>query len=540
MKNKLAFEAERNPGSVGLEPANSAEVQTILRHRERDFRTFIFVCALVCLLVLLAMRAAAASEEATNTLRLNFHGARLDQVLDYLSDAAGFVIEKQTEVQGTVEMWSKEPVTRGEAVRLLNAALRKNGWAVIRNGRILTIVSADRAKTSDLEIVTGRDPNQVEKSDETVTQLIPVRYAGASQLLNNLQGLLPSSATLSANEDANTLILVATKADIRRMLKIINALDSALATASSIQVISLRHADAKELAALLPQIFSSTGSQSGSGQSSRGQNFDMPGGPGGFGQPGMPGGPDTATGSGSAGTASSSPKVVAVADERSNALIVSAPADLLPFISNVVRQLDQPATDNTELRVFHLVNADATETASQLAALFPDTSGSDSGQNQDIAIFGGPPAPPGALPDGTAATGNSSAGGSRKLKQSRVLTVADPRTSSLIVSAGSGLMPQVAALVTQLDSISARNEVVKVWELRNADPQDVNQVLQALFNRNGTTRNNDNNANTLLGQNNPLTARQTQQQSSANTSSGFGTASTGQAGGAPNSAGGGF
>jgi len=72
-------------------------------------------------------------------------------------------------------------------------------------------------------------------------------------------------------------------------------------------------------------------------------------------------------------------------------------------------------------------------------------------------------------------------------------------------------MPQIAALIEGLDTDPGRKEVVSFWVLRNADPQDVKQVLQDLFNRNTTAQNNNNN-NPLLGQNNPLTMRQTQHQ----------------------------
>ena len=54
-------------------------------------------------------------------------------------------------------------LTKDEAVEVLNSALKKNGCAVIRNGRILTIVAQDTAKTKDLEIVSGNDPDEVEK-----------------------------------------------------------------------------------------------------------------------------------------------------------------------------------------------------------------------------------------------------------------------------------------------------------------------------------------------------------------------------------------
>ncbi len=528
MRNKLTSGSRRAETYLSGSPRESEKIQEILRGREKAFRAFIFFGVLVLLLVLLAMRGAAANA-TTQSLRLNFHGARLEQVLDFLSDAAGFVIDKQTALPGTVDIWSKEPVSPDEAVELLNAALKRNGCAVLRNGRRLTIVSESQARISDLEIATGSDPAQIEKSGETITQLIPVRYASASQLLNNLQVLLPDSATLSANEEANTLILVATKSEIRRMLKIISALDSSLARASSLRVFPLRYADAKETATLLPQVFS----QAGSGQSSRGQSFNA-GPQGDFGPPGMPGVP---SGSGDSGIASASPKIVAVADERSNVLVVSAPADFLPLIAKVLQQLDQPATDNTELRVFRLANADATELANQLADLFSGSSSGEAGQDGLPVFAGGGPPPPGDLSSDAGASGKTSAGGSRKLKQSRILAVADPRTSSLLVSAGTGLMPQVAALVAQLDAIRTGRELVQVYELRNANPQDVSQILQDLFNRNGGSRNN-NNQNSLLGQNNPLTARQTQQQTSSTAGANFGASSTSSRGGTQGSSGG--
>ena len=56
-------------------------------------------------------------------------------------------------------------MTKDEAVEVLNSALKKNGCAVIRNGRILTIVAQDTAKTRDLPIVVGNNPDEVERGE---------------------------------------------------------------------------------------------------------------------------------------------------------------------------------------------------------------------------------------------------------------------------------------------------------------------------------------------------------------------------------------
>src|SRR5262249_21790971 len=152
-----------------------------------------------------------------------------------------------------------------------------NGYAVTRNGRILTILPLDTAKTSsELEVVSGTDPEDVDKSDEIETRIIPVHYANATQLVPNLQILLPTSATLAANESANTLILVAAKSDIKRMLKIVQALDTSIATVSSIKVIRLQYSDAKDTATMVTQLFSQNSSQGGQANPG-GPNFGGPG-----------------------------------------------------------------------------------------------------------------------------------------------------------------------------------------------------------------------------------------------------------------------
>jgi general secretion pathway protein D len=462
-----------------------------------------------------------SSEYGAEGLRVNFHGAPLNLVLDYLSDAAGFIINKQADVKGTVEVWSKQPVTKDEAVELLSSVLKKNGYGMTRNGRILTIVAMDSVKTADTDIVVNSDPGEIEKSDEIQTQIIPVHYATASQLVANLEQLLPTSATLSANESANTLILVATKTDIKRMLKIVSALDNSMASASSIKVRALRFADAKETANLITQLFTqNSNNQQGGG----GNNFGGPGGAG-----GGPGGAFRAMVAqmGNGGNRNSrgavAPRVVAVADDRSNSVVVSAPADLLTTIEDMLDKIDQQVNDTAELRVFRLVNADPSEMAAQLAQLFPDETSSNNNQNNNVPFFfrgrGG------FGQNNTAASTESS---ERMKKLGKVLAVPDPRTSSVIVTASKSLMPQIADMIAELDAEKGKREVVSYYELQNADPQDVYQNLQDLFNRSTVRMQNNNNQSSFLGRNNPLTQRETQNQQGINgsTTTGFGSSSS--------------
>ena len=448
-------------------------------------------------------------------LRLNLRNAPLELVLNYLSDAAGFVINLQTTVTGRVDMWSKEPVSKDEVVDLLSSALTRNGYALIRNGRILTIVSRDSAKSQgDMPVRSNRKLEDIPKNDEMVTEIIPVRHATASQLVKDLEQLLPTTSTMTANETANALVLTDTQTDIRRVVEIVNALDGSISSVSALRVFPLQYADSKDLASIVKDLFATTTTGNNAAGGGRGQFFAMMRG-------GFPGAAGGNTGTGTGGGANT--KVVAVADERSNSLVVSAPQDLMTTIADMVKEIDQPVSDITELRVFHLMNADPSEVASQFTLLFPDPTSSSQNQNQRFR-FGGP----GGFGN-QAASSNSS---EREKKQGRVLAVPDPRTSSIIVSAAGTLMPQIAEMIKRLDESPGRKEKVFVYDLQNADPQDVQQVLQDLFNRNSTMRTSTSSRNSLLN-NNPLTTRATQnQQSTGSSSSGFGgSSSSGSRGG---------
>ena len=182
----------------------------------------------------------------------------------------------------------------------------------------------------------------------------------------------------------------------------------------------------------------------------------------------------------------------------------------------MVKEIDQEVTDVTELRVFRLANADPSETADQLATLFPDPTTTTGANQNNIPFF-----MRGSFGAGGARTAGTANDSERAKKMGRVMAVPDPRTSSIIVMASKTLMPQIEDMVTELDSNKGRKEVVGVYDLQNANPQDVLQALQDLFNRN--TRINNNNQNLLMGNNNPLNKRiQQSQQSTSGANTGFG------------------
>jgi general secretion pathway protein D len=457
----------------------------------------------------IALTPGAADAAITNGekgLRLNFRGVPLDMVLNYLSDAAGFIIVLETQMKGKVDVWSNQPLSKEEAVTLLNTILNKNGYAAIQNGRTLTIVSRDDARKKDIPVKSGNNPLKIPKNDEIVTQIIPVRSLNAVQLTKDLAPLLPSDTTLTANESGNSLVMTDTQTNIRRMAEIIRALDSVSSSVNSIRVFPLRYADAKTVSSLIKDLFPSQDS-SRTGGNSGGGFGRFRGGFGGF-PGGFPGGGGDGGGADSGNGHTPSTRVSAVADDHSNSLVVSAPEDLIPTIDELVKSVDVVVEDATEVRVFHLKNADPSEMSDLLSNLFPDESNStDATRSQPRFGFGFGPFGGGQGGNNNNNTANSS---ERMKKIGRVISVPDRRTASVVVSAAKQLMPEIAAMVEQLDTNPAKKQKVFVYSLQNADVQDVQQVLQDLFQ---TSNNSRSGSSANSSQNNPLTTRsQTLQQ----------------------------
>ncbi|MGZ4962823.1 MAG: secretin N-terminal domain-containing protein [Limisphaerales bacterium] len=401
--------------------------------------------------------------ETDRGLRFNFRGVPLETVLNYLSDAAGFIIIPEADLKGKVDIISTQPLNKQEAVDLLNTIVSKNGLAAIRNGRTLTIITTDEAKKRDIPVMSGSEPDDIPKTDNIVTQILPMHTLNAAQLAKDLGSVVPSSATLTANEAGNALVMTGTQTQIHRVAEIIKALDSS--SISSVRVFSLRYADSKTLATVIKDVFSSPAESSRDAVRSY---FRMRFGGG---EEGGDSGRGSRESSSSGRGGGGGSKVTAVADDYSNSVIVSAPEDMMSTIEKVVKEVDQPVEDVSSVRVFRLKFADAGEMADLLTSLFGDESKTDENNRPRFSFFTPPQS-----------TSSSSANeSSRAKKQARVSAVADRRTGSVVVTASKAMLEQIAKMIEDLDADPARKQKVYVYSLENADVQQVEGVLHDLF-----------------------------------------------------------
>jgi type II secretory pathway component GspD/PulD (secretin) len=304
-------------------------------------------------------------------------------VLNYLSDAAGFIIVMDTQVRGNVSVISSHPMTRNEAVDLLNAVLNKNGYAALRDGRTLTILDKNDAKTRNIPVKTSNNPDSIPNNAEIVTQIIPIRFVEARQLVTDLSSFVSPQATIVANEAGNSIVVTDTQSNIRHLTEIIKAIDSSAEGETEIRVFHLTHASPTDVASELGQIFPTSGTSGGQVQTP----FRFGGGGGGTGG----GGPGqfiarmmAANAGGSTGGSQNSriqkqTQVVAVADPRTSSVVVTASKDLMQEIAGMMEQLDVPSDRDQGVYVFQMKNGDPQQALTVLQNMFQSSSTSRSG-----------------------------------------------------------------------------------------------------------------------------------------------------------------
>jgi general secretion pathway protein D len=215
--------------------------------------------------------------------------------------------------------------------------------------------------------------------------------------------LISPNNTINANPGNNSLVITDYSDNLRRIAKIIASLD--VSNATEVEVITLKHAIAVDLAPLVLRLIDAT----------------------------VAGAP--------AGQADTSFKTTLMAESRSNTLILRAanPARVA-LVKSLIEKLDQPSNQSSNgaagnIHVVYLKNADATKLAATLRAAI-------SGEVRAAAAPSGAPAAAGA-----AAVPAATSGGQVQ---------ADAATNSLIITAPEPQYRQLRAVIDKLDARRAQ------------------------------------------------------------------------------------
>jgi len=349
--------------------------------------------------------SAPAARARAEPVTLNFVNAEIEAVARTMAGIMGVDVLVDPRVKGTMTLVTEKPVSRAAGINQFLAALRLQGFTLVEAGNLYRVVPEADAKLQSAGVTDTEGPLAAAVGNQVTTQIFRLNYESANNLVPVLRPLISPNNTINVNPGNNSLVITDYADNLRRMARIIAAMD--VANATEVEVLPLKHAIASDLAPLVPRLIESSSAPAAGGQ------------------------------------ADTSFKTTLLAEPRSNALILRAanPARLA-LVKSLVAKLDQPdaaasADPAGNIHVVYLKNADATKLAATLRAAI-------SGEAR-ATTTSSTPGPGAAASAGSAPA--ATAGGQVQ---------ADPATNSLIITAPEPQYRQLRAVIDRLDARRAQ------------------------------------------------------------------------------------
>lgn len=280
-----------------------------------------------------AVAALAAAQATDDGITLNFANADIDAVVKAVAEITGknFIVDPK--IKGTVTIVSARPVPRSLVYPTLLSALRMQGIAAIESDGVVRLVQDADARLQAGPV--GRGPVSA-GGDRLVTQVIPLRYESAAQLVNVLRPLIPPANTIAAFASGNALVITDYADNLRRLEKVIASLDQP--PGGEPIVVPVRHASAIDLVPMLNRLLA-----------------DAPA---------------------TAGAADTQQRVAIVAEPRSNSILVRADnPGRAARVRQLIEQLDTPGRAGGNMFIVYLKNAEAARVVHTLRALLTGQDG---------------------------------------------------------------------------------------------------------------------------------------------------------------------
>jgi len=201
---------------------------------------------LFLLTLLSSLSMGAIAEEK---LTLNFTDTDINAVITAVAKLTGknFIIDPR--VKGKVTVITHEAMTRDEAYQVFLSMLKVHGFAAIHGENVTKIVPEVNAKQESIKTVQSA---RFAAGDELITQVIPIEYVSAAQLVPILRPLIPQQGHLAAYQQSNALIISDSASNVARLQQIIRRIDQSVS--DEVEVIRLAHANATDVVRIVKQL----------------------------------------------------------------------------------------------------------------------------------------------------------------------------------------------------------------------------------------------------------------------------------------------
>ena len=288
-------------------------------------------------------------------LSMDFTDVDLPVLIKFISEQTkkNFIFDER--VQGKITIISPRRISLDEAYNVFLSVLHVKGFATVEQENTIKIVPLREIKQEDLPTDFGGEPGA-----RIITRLIPLQYIDTADVVTLLTPLVSKDGLLTAFAPSNTLILIDSRSNIDKILRILGEIDVE-GTGNVMEVFQLKNASVAEVAKTLDLLYKEAAAPQVSRRRGRAVRSVAPKG--------------------------ASPKFIP--DARTNILIVLAGQELMEDIGDLIAKLDIPTPTGTgRINVYYLENADAEEISKVLASLTEKRPGTPQAAGQAPTIKG--------------------------------------------------------------------------------------------------------------------------------------------------------
>lgn len=351
----------------------------------------------------LAAILAAAPLSAQHVL--NVRDADIRAFVQDASRVTGQTFIVDSRVQGKVSVVTDRSLSRSEYFEVFLSTLRANGLVAIPlRGGGYRIQQAEGAATQPTRIGSASAP-----ASQFVTEVFRMRSIDASAAVETLRPLVSREGSITANRNANSLVVADYADNIRRIRDLVRQIDR---DSAATQIVALDNAGAREIASALQGL-------AGQGVAGEGAR----------------------------------PPVTVVPVDSSNAIALRGDPTSVARFAAMAKELDKRAESGAEIRVYQLEYANAETLLPTIQSLIGESS-TAAPTNQSVQGASTPPASAeGASPATTMSAPVSISGSAGALGgRGKVVVSRYEGTNAIIIAASADTQKMLGELIRQLDS----------------------------------------------------------------------------------------
>ena len=420
----------------------------------------------------------AAAESGGRSIE--FNAAPVDMVFTVYQNLIGKTVLKDPQTpQATITLQPKkgQELSDEDKIEAIETVLEMNGIHIEPYGngeKFVRALPRKDARKEGIPMYMSADVmDEAFKAGKisdgkVVSLLIKFDNIAVDEAQKALEGFKSNSGILLVFERTNSILITDTKQNIDRMREIAEAIDKASPVTETVEYIQIKYANANEVKQVIDSIVQESQKEqekNGKQPQNKAAHAASPTRPllglRGRGQqqqqPQAPANQESLVMSVSdADRGMIRGKVVTIADERSNKILIITNAQNMKFFKEVIAALDVETTPDTVVKVYRLKYAEAEDVSDMINDLIGNSaSGKDSKGNQNQNAKKGTS---GSVTKGTTKTqvkkpanqrtGDTKAG---ELNKENTTVLADKRINGLVVMTQKELVPTIEQIIESMD-----------------------------------------------------------------------------------------